>query len=1059
MTPPPSTPPSTPTTTTTTTRWFAPDDPALRDFYSVYDANLAALSAATLRAAEQHPSFGAAVRAMSAEDRDEQNRQSRARLQRAVAGDWEAYEENLRMQGMTYAKMGIAFAGWYDLVGAVQRDIVPLLAAAYADAPQRLVAALQAMQHFIDRTMTVIGSAYVDTEKQLVFEQRRLAERSEERYRMLFDNGPVAMWLHDAQTLRFLEVNRAAVEHYGYSEAEFLTMTIADVVHEDDLVRLRDESERRKSRRYTSNLAEGRHRKKDGSWIDVELRLEDFIYLGRRAHLIVATDVTERRRAARVLEKSEERYRSLVAATSAVVWTTDAGGGFVVPQPSWQAYTGQSFEEHAGFGWLAAVHADDRRALEEAWSQARAASSTYAAEARLWHAPTHSYRYVEVRAVPLLDDDGRAREWVGAVTDVDDEKKAEQPGRFFTLTLDLLCIAGVDGYFKRLNPAFGVLGYTEEELLSTPFLDFVHEDDRAATIAEVQKLAHGEQTIQFENRYRCKDGSYRHLNWKSTPDRSGVIYAAARDVTEDKRVEAERLSLNRLLTQQNDELTRVSRAKTDFLAMMSHELRTPLNSIIGFSEVLIDGKFGALSDKQSRYLGNVLQSGRHLLGLINDLLDLSKIEAGRLEVVRQPCPPRMLIAEAVATLQPLADAREVRLVVESPTEPPVPAISADAARFKQVLYNLLSNAIKFTPRQGRVTVACALGGDGESVRVSVADTGPGISDADVARLFTPFTQLANAKGSGGTGLGLALTKQLTELMGGQVGVESRPGQGTTFFIDLPVHGAVVAPDVRVAAPPEAPSVLVVDDDPEARELLVLALQNDGYRVLIAASGEDALSLARHHHPDVITLDVFLSTIDGWDVLRLLKDDPTTSDIPVVMVTISSDRAKAFSLGALEHLVKPVGRDALLQALARRDFTARAKKGPVRVLAIDDDLRQLELFRATLQSHGFVVRTEASGRAGIAAAMSERVDLVLLDLVMPDISGIEVVTKLRADERTRALPILLVTAHDLGLAERTRLNGDVEAILSKGTLRMEDLLTEIGRVLRHDHGDVHDRGAH
>ena len=1027
--------------------WFAQDDEALRDFLRVYDEHYEALAAATLRAASQHATFAPILRSMSPAALESQNRESRERLRRAAAGAWDAYETDLRAQGTTYARMGIDFAGWYDLVGAFQRDIVPLLVRAYHAAPDRLSAAMQAMQHFVDRTMMVIGGAYLDAKEQTVVEQRRLAERNEERYRMLFDNGPVPMWVYDPETLRFLEVNRAAVEHYGYSEAEFLAMTIEDIRLPEDIAQLRAESARRKSLRAASHLGEWRHRKKDGTPIDVELRLENFIYLGRRAHLIVATDVTERRRAAKALEDSEVRYRSLVAATTAVVWTSDAAGHFVTAQPSWQAYTGQSWEQHRGVGWLDAVHADDREQLHAAWKNASASLTLYRAEGRLWHAASGKYRYFVVRAVPLLNSDGSAREWVGAVTDVDDEKKAEQPGRFFTLSLDLLCIAGVDGYFKRLNPAFSILGYSEEELLSKPFVELVHEDDRAATIAEVEKLARGEQTVQFENRFRCKDGSYRYLNWKSTPDPSGHIYAAARDTTEAKRVEAERIALNRLLTQQNEELTRASRAKSDFLAMMSHELRTPLNSIIGFSEVLIDAKFGTLNDKQSRYLQNVLQSGRHLLGLINDLLDLSKIEAGRLEVVRQACSARVSVAEAIATLQPLADARAVKLVLDGDATTRLPPVSADAGRLKQVLYNLLSNAIKFTPSEGRVSVACTVAEKGGRIRIAVTDTGPGISSDDLARLFTPFTQLANAKDHGGTGLGLALTKQLVEVMGGDIGVDTTLGGGTTFFVELPVHAAEVAEQRVAARSAIAPLALVVDDDPAARELLVLALQGDGYRVVVAGGGDEALALARRHRPAVITLDVFLPTIDGWDVLRLLKDDPTTADIPVVMVTISSDRGKAFSLGALEHLIKPVGRDALLAALARRDFTTTVRTKPVHVLAIDDDLRQLELFRATLQPQGFSVRTEASGRAGIAAATSEQVDLVLLDLVMPDISGLEVVTALRANERTRSVPILLVTAHELGPADRRRLNGDVEAILSKGTMRMQDLLHEIARVLR------------
>ena len=609
----------------------------------------------------------------------------------------------------------------------------------------------------------------------------------------------------------------------------------------------------------------------------------------------------------------------------------------------------------------------------------------------------------------------------------------QEIGRFFTLSLDLLCVAGTDGYFKLLNPAWAALGWTQAELQERPFIDFVHPDDREATIAETQKLATGHKTVGFENRYRCKDGSYRDILWTAVSHGSGMIYAAARDITDRKRAETE--------------LQRASQAKSDFLAMMSHELRTPLNSIIGFSEVLIDGKFGALNDKQQRYLQNVHQSGRHLLALINDLLDLSKIEAGRLEVVRRPCPVRALAGEAIATLSPLAEARRVRVLIEPSGSEPTPPVSADAARLKQVLYNLLSNAIKFTPAEGRIAVALTVEHARRKVRIAVRDTGTGIAEEDLGRLFTPFTQLTNARERGGTGLGLALSRQLIELMGGSIGVESELGVGSTFWIELPISDDTRVTDATAAISVAAPLALIVDDDAGAQELLALVLQENGFRTVCVSSGDEAIAQARKQRPDVITLDVFLPTIDGWDVLKLVKSDPELATIPVVMVTISSDRGKAFSLGALEHLVKPVEREQLLAALDRRSFTTKVKTAPVRVLAIDDDPAQLELVRATLEPRGFRVRCASDGKSGLQAARTDAVDLILLDLVMPDLSGIEVVGELRADARTRSVPILLVTAHQLHPGERARLNGDVQAILSKGTLEVNLLLDEIDRVLR------------
>ena len=501
------------------------------------------------------------------------------------------------------------------------------------------------------------------------------------------------------------------------------------------------------------------------------------------------------------------------------------------------------------------------------------------------------------------------------------------------------------------------------------------------------------------------------------------------------------------LEEKNQRVQEVNRHKTEFFTNMSHELRTPLNSIIGFSEVLIDGKFGALNEQQQRYMSNVHNSGRHLLGLINDLLDQSKVEAGKLEVMHEACAPRQLSEEAVTTLQPLADAKRITVRVDDDARP-LPHVSGDVVRLKQVLYNLLANAIKFCPAGGVVTVRSALTLDGTSVRTTVADTGPGMSIADQARLFTPFTQLGkSADRAGGTGLGLALSKKLVELMGGHIGVESQLGKGATFYIELPLYeGPEREPSTPVLVDPSGPLVLVVDDEYSAQELLVLALTRAGYRTVVAQSAEEALLVARRERPAVITLDVFLPGIDGWDFLRILRNDAATADIPVIMVTVSTDRKKAFSLGAVEHLTKPIDQQALLTTLSRQSFTTESKR-PVHVLAIDDDERQLELIRAELEPRGFVVQTESTGQAGLDAALAGQFDILLLDLMMPEMSGVELVAKLRAAEGPRGPSILLVTGKELSAAERSRLKHDVQAVVTKGSPVAASLVDGIGRVLQ------------
>ncbi|HEY1584629.1 MAG TPA: response regulator, partial [Polyangia bacterium] len=402
--------------------------------------------------------------------------------------------------------------------------------------------------------------------------------------------------------------------------------------------------------------------------------------------------------------------------------------------------------------------------------------------------------------------------------------------------------------------------------------------------------------------------------------------------------------------------------------------------------------------------------------------------------------------EALAALQPLADQKKLRLEL-APGDTPPPVL-ADAVRLKQVLYNLLSNAIKFTPENGRVSVALDVIADRRQVRVSVIDSGPGIAADDLPRLFQPFSQLTNAGHDprAGTGLGLALTKQLVELMNGQVSVDTKPGSGSRFSVDLPIASEMPSDPPATAVDSGTPLALIVDDDASARELLQLALESAHYRCVAVVSGEEALVRASELQPDVILLDVFLPGIDGWDVLKTLREDPSTRHIPVVLVTISNDRQTSFSLGAVDHLVKPVSGETLLASLARRSLTTTVKKRTVRILVVDDDVQHCELVRVALEPHGFHVRAVHNGRSGIDAALADPFDLVLLDLVMPDLSGVDVVAALRGDERTRQLAIILVTANQLSTGDRAKLNGSVTAILAKGSTGTDQLLTEVRRVL-------------
>jgi PAS domain S-box-containing protein len=439
----------------------------------------------------------------------------------------------------------------------------------------------------------------------------------------------------------------------------------------------------------------------------------------------------------------------------------DRAGNYLWANPATERLTGQTRDQLVGVNvWTFQAGSTE----SEFYTAFQRVAASGVHEQRELYFPARARWYdVQLFALP--------RGVLSISRDITERRNAQQAGRFFELSLDPLGICGVDGKLIVGNPGFAVLGWTDDELKSQPLNALVHIEERPAAEEKLASLvASGMPVIGFEARMACKDGTYRDFLWNAAYDPVGLIYVAARDITERKHAERA--------------LTHANRAKSDFLASMSHELRTPLNSIIGFSEVLLDGKAGDLSDVQTEFLGNVQSSGRHLLNLINDLLDISKIEAGRMDVRCDVCPPHAVAAHAAASLQPLADARRVELVVSS--NGPVPAVTADQLRLRQVLYNLLSNAIKFTPAGGTVTVTLETMHGGERVRTTVCDTGPGLAPDEVATLFTPFTQLANARERGGTGLGLALSKNLVELMGGSIGVDSAPGAGSRFYIELPV---------------------------------------------------------------------------------------------------------------------------------------------------------------------------------------------------------------------------------------------------------------------------------
>jgi len=495
-----------------------------------------------------------------------------------------------------------------------------------------------------------------------------------------------------------------------------------------------------------------------------------------------------------------------------------------------------------------------------------------------------------------------------------------------------------------------------------------------------------------------------------------------------------------------------SQHKSQFLANMSHELRTPLNAVIGVTEMLLEDAHDLKREDEIEPLDRVLRAARHLLALINDILDLSKIEAGRMELHLESFPLSPLIEDVVKTIEPLATKNGNRLVVDC--EPGVGTIHADQIRFRQALLNLMSNANKFT-ENGTVTVAARREpSDGrEWITVAVTDTGIGMNAEQMGRLFQEFSQAdsSTTRKYGGTGLGLAISRHFCRMMGGDITVDSTPGEGSTFTIRLP--RIVENQQAKVVAGPEpgrthsgpdgaqAPRILVVDDDPTVRELVARHLERAGFAVTTAKGGQDGLRLARELRPAAVTLDIMMPDLDGWTVLAAMKGDPALASIPVVLMTIVEEKNRGYALGAADYLVKPVDRSKLVEALRHICGSSAGH-----VLLIDDDDVVRRGVRQALEPIGWHVTEAENGRIALDSLSTSRPDVIILDLMMPRMNGFEFLDELRARGERRDIPVVIITAKDLTEADRDRLNGGVERIIekSKPDEMLRRLTTELSK---------------
>ncbi len=643
----------------------------------------------------------------------------------------------------------------------------------------------------------------------------------------------------------------------------------------------------------------------------------------------------------------------------------------------------------------------------------------------------------------------------------------------FNDSQDMIIVADIDGRILRFSRGGErILGYAQPEVIGMNAGDFyVDRDVRAHIMRELREKG---VVLNHEAALRKKDGTIVEISLtvSQLKDKRGAVIGTigiSKDITLEKRLKGELEELNRNLEDKVIERTReLERANRDlknanelkgrFIANASHELRTPLHAITGFSEIMLEKSFGELNERQTKFMNTVLTSGKHLLHLVNNILDLAKIEAGKANLSYSKFGLRETIEEVAMVVKPLAERKLIQL--ENTCADDVGDFVADKVKFKQVLYNLLSNAIKFTPENGRVGITVerfvnngallwAPKGQ-ELLKLCTWDTGPGIKPEDRERIFEEFEQLDPSKHTEGTGLGLSLTKKLIEIHGGQIEVEDNEGGGAHFSVYLPFV-TTEEPELPEGVKPSlfpfpaiaenGALVLVVEDDLPTVELLTIYLLKAGYRVAHAFDGVEAIEKAKALKPFVITLDVMLPKKDGWEVLQTLKADPETKDIPVIIHSVIDNTELAFTLGATDYLIKPLEQNALMDKLRNIANESKKKRCPVSVLIMTGDAQVKESVANMLEADGIIIHHAVEAVGGVDLAMATRPNAIIVDVESLK-NGFDVVSSIKLNPSLEDTPIFVLTSHEFTADERRLLSHSVANIFKKDTLKTGEFLSHL-----------------
>ncbi len=917
--------------------------------------------------------------------------------------------------------------------------------------------------------------------------ERKQAERalhdSEERFRAIFEQASVGIALATPSG-ELLRVNQRYCEITGYPESELVGRRVQDITHPDDREQSIEYLQQLMSGKLSTYATEKRYIRYDGQyrWVYISIsRVCDSENKPNYA-LAVVEDISDRKATEAELRDSEAKFRAFLESASEAIIVTNAPGEIMVFNAKAEDLFGYNRTEVFGrkIEYLMppryhSIHTDHRLDYLTHPSKRSMGKSQdlYAKRQDGTEFP------IEVGLSTIHTKHGTFV--IAFLTDITERQQAEHEikrlnqklesqiretetryAQIVELAEEGIWVTDAQGNTTYINQAMArMLGYTEVEILGHAIADFLTPEDNRFTAAASIPLHHN-QVHRQEVELRTKSGNTIWAYMSTSPvldDQGNLLWSCALvyDITERKQAEKQLRDSNERISLANAELARATRLKDEFLASMSHELRTPLNAILGLAEALQEEVYGSLTPKQRKSLATIEQSGKHLLDLINDILDLSKIESGKMSLSVSLVSVDSLCESSLTFIKQQAQQKNIRLAYH--IAPGLSEIEVDERRIRQVLVNLLSNAVKFTPDGGQVSLQVTTDPDGEQLQLSVTDTGIGIAPENLNKLFKPFVQLDSSlsRRYAGTGLGLALVRRIVELQGGSIALDSEVGKGSCFTVNLPrKHPSPIGerlrhPKLISGELPPIHNALVVEDSDTSANHIARYLGELGITVLIHPQGEGTIDAVQAFNPDVIILDILLPNVSGWEVLVQLKENSATQSIPVVVVSVVDDPTQALELGASDYLLKPVSRPQLQSVLSQLFATPPETTPPVveeqlpLILLAEDNEANIITLTDYLHSKGFRVVLARNGIEAVQQAKQHTPDLILMDIQMPEMDGLESTRQIRADSDLPRMPIIAVTA--------LAMPGDREKCLAAGVteymakpIRLKNLVTLIEQYL-------------